>query len=95
MEEELFGRADIDNTVTEQRSIDPMHPSRLSEPMRWLTTVAGARTPSDPPNNPVGDTTVTTWYTDNATEQGQHSRGWILGHFLDRSQEDSIVITVR
>jgi hypothetical protein len=44
MEEELFGRADIDNTVTEQRSIDPMHPSRLSEPMRWLTTVPGALT---------------------------------------------------
>ena len=42
MEEELFGREDIDNTVTEQRSIDPMHPSRLSEPMRWLTTVPGA-----------------------------------------------------
>ncbi len=41
MEEELFGRADIDNTVTEQRSIDPMHPSRLSQPMRWLTTVPG------------------------------------------------------
>jgi hypothetical protein len=42
MEEELFGRDDIDNTVAEQRSIDPMHPSRLSEPMRWLTTVVGA-----------------------------------------------------
>lgn len=42
MEEELFGRVDIDNTVTEQRSIDPMHPSRLSEPMRWLTTGPGA-----------------------------------------------------
>jgi hypothetical protein len=42
MEEELFGREDIDNTVAEQRSIDPMHPSRLSEPMRWLTTVPGA-----------------------------------------------------
>jgi hypothetical protein len=42
MEEELFGREDIDNTVTEQRSIDPMHPSRLSEPMRWLTTVPDA-----------------------------------------------------
>lgn len=36
MEEELFGREDIDNTVAEQRSADPMHPSRLSEPMRWL-----------------------------------------------------------
>ena len=36
MEEELFGRADIDNTVSEDRRADPMHPSRLSEPMRWL-----------------------------------------------------------
>ncbi|MGW4214503.1 transcriptional regulator [Lentzea sp. NPDC004789] len=36
MEEELFGRHDIDNTVGDQRSADPMHPSRLSEPMRWL-----------------------------------------------------------
>lgn len=36
MEEELFGRDDVDNTLGEQRSADPMHPSRLSEPMRWL-----------------------------------------------------------
>ena len=37
MEEELFGRTDIDNTVTgDRRAADPMHPSRLSEPMRWL-----------------------------------------------------------
>jgi hypothetical protein len=36
MEEELFGREDIDNTVTEQHAADPMHPARLSEPMRWL-----------------------------------------------------------
>lgn len=36
MEEELFGRDDIDNTVTEQRRADPMHPTRLSEPGRWL-----------------------------------------------------------
>jgi hypothetical protein len=42
MEEELFGRDDIDNTVTDQRSVDPMHPSRLSEPMRWLTRAPGA-----------------------------------------------------
>jgi hypothetical protein len=42
IEEELFGREDIDNTVTDLRSIDPMHPSRLSEPMRWLTGVPGA-----------------------------------------------------
>jgi hypothetical protein len=36
MEEELFGRDDVDNTVGDQRSADPMHPSRLSEPMAWL-----------------------------------------------------------
>jgi hypothetical protein len=36
MEEELFGRDDIDNTVADQRRADPMHPSRLSQPMRWL-----------------------------------------------------------
>ncbi len=42
MEEELFGRDDIDNTVTDQLSVDPMHPSRLSEPMRWLTAVPDA-----------------------------------------------------
>jgi hypothetical protein len=38
MEEELFGREEIDNTVTDQRRADPMHPSRLSEPMSWLLT---------------------------------------------------------
>ncbi|GHF44557.1 hypothetical protein FHX82_001837 [Amycolatopsis bartoniae] len=36
MEEELFGRDDVDNTLGDQRAADPMHPSRLSEPMRWL-----------------------------------------------------------
>lgn len=36
VEEELFGRDDIDNTLSDQRSADPMHPSRLTEPMRWL-----------------------------------------------------------
>jgi hypothetical protein len=36
LEEELFGRDDIDNTVSDQRSADPMHPTRLSEPMKWL-----------------------------------------------------------
>jgi hypothetical protein len=41
MEEELFGRADVDNTEVEQLTTDPMHPSRLSEPMRWLTEQAG------------------------------------------------------
>ncbi|GGS28271.1 transcriptional regulator [Actinokineospora fastidiosa] len=41
MEEELFGRDDVDSTVTSQRSADPLHPSRLSEPMRWLTESPG------------------------------------------------------
>jgi hypothetical protein len=38
MEEELFGREEIDNTLAESHIADPMHPSRLSEPMRWLTS---------------------------------------------------------
>ncbi|MFD7659785.1 transcriptional regulator [Actinosynnema sp. NPDC059797] len=41
MEEELFGRDDIDNTVGDQRHADPMHPTRLSEPMRWLLAEPG------------------------------------------------------
>ena len=36
MEEELFGREDTDNTLGSQYAADPMHPMRLSEPMRWL-----------------------------------------------------------
>jgi hypothetical protein len=38
MEEELFGREDIDNTINERHVADPMHPARLSAPMRWLLT---------------------------------------------------------
>lgn len=38
MEEELFGRPEVDSTDGEQRFADPMHESSLSEPMRWLTT---------------------------------------------------------
>ncbi|GLW90272.1 transcriptional regulator [Actinokineospora globicatena] len=41
LEEELFGRADIDSTLGDQRSADPMHPSRLSEPFRWLLAEPG------------------------------------------------------
>ena len=41
MEEELFGRDDIDNTVADDRRADPMHPSRLSEPMGWLVGEPG------------------------------------------------------
>ncbi|WP_345570610.1 hypothetical protein [Streptomyces plumbiresistens] len=36
MEEELFGRTDVDSTVSDQLHADPMHPSLLSDPMRWL-----------------------------------------------------------
>ena len=42
MEEELFGRDDIDGTLGEQHAADPMHPARLSEPMRWLVDNPGA-----------------------------------------------------
>ncbi|MBN6040343.1 transcriptional regulator [Amycolatopsis sp. 195334CR] len=41
MEEELFGRPDIDNTLGQQLSADPMHPSKLSEPMSWLIDQPG------------------------------------------------------
>lgn len=36
MEEELFGRDDVDSVIDGFRAADPMHPSRLSLPMRWL-----------------------------------------------------------
>ncbi|EWC61256.1 hypothetical protein UO65_3443 [Actinokineospora spheciospongiae] len=35
-EEELFGRGDIDGTLGDIRTADPMHPSRLSTPLAWL-----------------------------------------------------------
>ena len=41
MEEELFGRGDLDNTLNELRHADPMHPSRLSEPLRYLLAQPG------------------------------------------------------
>lgn len=41
LEEELFGRDDVDTTTDVQRAADPMHPTRLSEPMRWLTAEPG------------------------------------------------------
>ncbi|MFI6587513.1 hypothetical protein [Embleya sp. NPDC050493] len=37
MEEELFGRGDVDSTESALAHADPMHPNRLSAPMRWLT----------------------------------------------------------
>lgn len=36
MEEELFGRAEVDSTNGASRAVAPMHPGRLSRPMRWL-----------------------------------------------------------
>lgn len=38
MEEELFGRTDVDNTVEGVCAAAPLHPGRMSEPMRWLMT---------------------------------------------------------
>jgi hypothetical protein len=36
LEEELFGRAELDSTSASGRAAAPMHPDRLSVPMRWL-----------------------------------------------------------
>lgn len=36
LEEELFGRPDVDATAGDARSAAPMHPGRWSEPMKWL-----------------------------------------------------------
>ncbi|WP_460627304.1 hypothetical protein [Intrasporangium mesophilum] len=41
LEEELFGREELDASWSGGAAADPMHPSRLSEPMRWLQTNAG------------------------------------------------------
>jgi hypothetical protein len=41
MEEELFGREDTDSTLIKPYPADPMHPMRLSEPMRWLMESPG------------------------------------------------------
>jgi hypothetical protein len=43
-EEELFGRPEVDSTDQVHRSADPMHISRLSEPMRWLIERANTDT---------------------------------------------------
>jgi hypothetical protein len=40
MEEELFGREDADGTAGGKHA-DPMHPTRRSEPMRWLAGEPG------------------------------------------------------
>ncbi|MFD4638412.1 transcriptional regulator [Lentzea sp. NPDC058436] len=41
LEEELFGRQDVDATADDARSAAPMHPGRWSEPMRWLGAEPG------------------------------------------------------
>lgn len=41
LEEELFGRGDVDVTAGTSRALSPMHPGRWSEPMRWLENAAG------------------------------------------------------
>jgi len=41
LEEELFGREDTDNTVAGPYPADPMHPARLTEPLRWLLYDSG------------------------------------------------------
>ncbi|USX54132.1 transcriptional regulator [Lentzea sp. HUAS12] len=41
LEEELFGRSDVDGTAGVPRAASPMHPGRWSEPMRWLENEPG------------------------------------------------------
>ncbi|MDX8037030.1 transcriptional regulator, partial [Lentzea sp. BCCO 10_0856] len=41
LEEELFGRGDVDATAGGSRAASPMHPGRWSAPMRWLEDEAG------------------------------------------------------
>lgn len=41
LEEELFGRGDLDTTAHSGRAALPMAPGRLSEPMRWLSEEPG------------------------------------------------------
>lgn len=43
MEEELLGRPDLDSNVQAQRRADPMHVTRLSQPMRWLVDNSSAQ----------------------------------------------------
>lgn len=41
LEEELFGRAEVDTTLGEIRAAAPMHEGRRSAPMRWLADKPG------------------------------------------------------
>jgi len=38
LEEELFGRAELDSTYAHPKHADPMHISRMTPPMRWLAS---------------------------------------------------------
>lgn len=42
MEEELFRRPEVDSTSAAQKPAEPLHPDRLSPPMRWLADHASA-----------------------------------------------------
>lgn len=44
LEEELFGRPEVDSVLDGPRHADPMHPSRLSPPMAWLAARVGGGT---------------------------------------------------
>ncbi|WP_034286905.1 helix-turn-helix domain-containing protein [Amycolatopsis benzoatilytica] len=41
MEEELFGRPDVDNTLGYMLAADPLHATKLTEPMSWLMAEPG------------------------------------------------------
>ncbi|MFD4668463.1 transcriptional regulator [Lentzea sp. NPDC058450] len=41
LEEELFGRGDVDGTAGTTRAVSPMHPGRWSESMKWLEEEPG------------------------------------------------------
>ncbi len=41
MEDELFGRREVGTATADQRIAAPLHPSRLSEPMKWLCAEPG------------------------------------------------------
>jgi hypothetical protein len=45
MEEELFGREDVDSVFGDSRQADPMDRSRLSAPTTWTTTRGGWSAP--------------------------------------------------
>ena len=44
MEEELLGRPELDSSTHAQLRADPMHMTRLSEPMRWLVDHSNVQT---------------------------------------------------